>query len=78
MIGGGLPEGVGLRGRRSLRWKWGWRLSLSWRWSWSLGCQLLVLWAWGEAVHKSFIQPVHNSSVHKSAHNSLMTAVSGL
>ena len=32
----------------------------------------------GEAVHKSFIKPVHNSSVDKSVHNSFMTAASGL
>ena len=29
-----------------------------------------------ENVHKSFIKPVHNSSVHKSVHKSFMTAVS--
>ena len=28
-----------------------------------------------EAVHESFIKPVHNSSVHKSVHNSFMTAL---
>ena len=28
-----------------------------------------------EAVHKLFIKPVHNSSFHKSVHNSFMTAV---
>ena len=32
----------------------------------------------GDAVHKSFIKPVHNSSVHKSVHNSFMMAVSVL
>ena len=31
-----------------------------------------------EAVHKSFIKPVHNSSVHKSVHKSFMMAVSVL
>ena len=31
-----------------------------------------------EAVHKSFIKPVHKSSVHKSVHKSFMTAVSVL
>ena len=30
----------------------------------------------GEAVHKSFIKPVHTSSVHKSVHNSFMTTIS--
>ena len=32
----------------------------------------------GDAVHKSFIKPLHNSSLHKSVHNSFMTAVSVL
>ena len=32
----------------------------------------------GEAVHKSFIKPVHNSSVHKLVHNSFTTAASVL
>ena len=32
----------------------------------------------GDIVHKSFIKAVHNSSVHKSVHNSCMTAVSVL
>ena len=32
----------------------------------------------GDAVHKSFIKPVHNSSFHKSVHNSFMTAISVL
>ena len=32
----------------------------------------------GDAVHKSFIKAVHNSSVHKSVHNSFMRAVSVL
>ena len=32
----------------------------------------------GDAVHKSFIKAVHNSSVHESVHNSFMTAVSTL
>ena len=31
-----------------------------------------------EAVHNSSINAVHNSSVHKSVHNSFMTAVSVL
>ena len=30
----------------------------------------------GDVVHISFIKAVHNSSVHKSVHNSFMTAVS--
>ena len=29
----------------------------------------------GDTVHNSFIKAVHNSSVHKSVHNSFMTAV---
>ena len=32
----------------------------------------------GDTVHKSFIKAVHNSPVHKSVHNSLLTAVSVL
>ena len=32
----------------------------------------------GDTVHNSFIKAVHNSSVHKSVHNSFMTAVSVL
>ena len=32
----------------------------------------------GGAVNKSFIKLVHNSSVHKSVHNSFMTAFSVL
>ena len=32
----------------------------------------------GGTVHNSFIKAVHNSSVHKSVHNSFMTAVSVL
>ena len=32
----------------------------------------------GDAVHNSFIKAVHNSSRHKSAHNSFMMAVSVL
>ena len=32
----------------------------------------------GDTVHNSFIKAVHNSSVHKSVHNSVMTAVSVL
>ena len=32
----------------------------------------------GEAIPKSFIKPVHNSSIRKSVHNSFMTAVSVL
>ena len=30
----------------------------------------------GDTVHNSIIKAVHNSSVHKSGHNSVMTAVS--
>ena len=30
----------------------------------------------GDTVHNSFIKAVHNSSVHKSVHNSVMTAFS--
>ena len=32
----------------------------------------------GDTVHNWFIKAVHNSSVHKSVHNSFMTAVSVL
>ena len=32
----------------------------------------------GDTVHNSFIKAVHNSSVHKSVHDSLMKAVSVL
>ena len=32
----------------------------------------------GDDVHKSFIKAVHNSSLHKSVHNSFTTAVSVL
>ena len=32
----------------------------------------------GDTVHKSFIKPVHSSSVHKLGHNSFMTASSVL
>ena len=48
LSGRGSPGGVGLRGRRGLRWRWGWSLSLSLSWSWSLGCQPLLLWTWCE------------------------------
>ena len=29
----------------------------------------------GEAVHKSFIKPVHHSAFHKSVHNAFMTVL---
>ena len=32
----------------------------------------------GDTVQNSFIKAVHNSSVHKSVHNSFMTAISVL
>ena len=32
----------------------------------------------GDTVHNSFMKAVHNSSVHKSVHNSFMTVVSVL
>ena len=32
----------------------------------------------GDTVYNSFIKAVHNSSVHKSVHNSFVTAVSVL
>ena len=32
----------------------------------------------GDTVHKSFLKPVHNSSVHTSVHNLFMTTISVL
>ena len=60
----GSPGGVGLRGRSSFRWRWGWRLSSSLSFSLELGLPAAAPVDVGEAVHKSFIKPVHNLSVH--------------
>ena len=40
-----------------------------------LGLQAAALVDVGDGVQKSFITPVHNSSIDKSVHNSFMTAV---
>ena len=42
------------------------------------GLPVAALVIMGEAVHKWRIKAVHNSSIHKSVHNSIMTAVSVL
>ena len=41
-----------------------------------LGLQATAPVDMGDVVHKSFIKAVHNSSIHKSVHNSFTTAVS--
>ena len=67
---GGSPGGLGLRGRRSLRWRWGWSLSLSFSLSWSLGWQPLLLWMWGKLFvnhsQNRFIIPrfINRSIIH--------------
>ena len=74
--GRGVPRRSGLEEAEELETEVGVELELELELE--LGLQAGALVDVGDAFHKSFIKPVHNSSARKSVHSSFMTAVSVL
>ena len=74
----GVAWRSGLEGAEELEVEVGVELELKLELELELGLPAAAAVDKGEALHKSFIKPVHNSSIHRSVHNLFMTAGSVL